>query len=132
LGADFPYQSAWSVGVITALRAIQLPALPNFRLPHLRPYVPIALIALSIFYFGVHALTGDRGWLTDGRRDETLASRTEELKKLTAERDDLQTQVRLLSDTSLSRDLLEERARVLLGYAGPHDYIIRTNAPAPL
>lgn len=112
--------------MITALRAFQFPALPNFR-----PYAPTALIAISIFYFGVHALTGDRGLLTGGRREETLTSRTEELKKLTAERADLETQVRLLGDSNLSRDLLEERARVLLGFAGPHDYVIRTDAPPP-
>ena len=39
--------------------------------------------------------------------------------------------MRLLSDRSLSKDLLEERARVLLGFADPHDYVIRTDAPAP-
>ena len=73
----------------------------------------------------------DRAW-TDGkgeRREETLTSRTEELKRLTAERVALETQVRLLSDRSLSRDLLEERARILLGFADPRDYVIRTGAP---
>ena len=32
---------------------------------------------------------------------------------------------RLLRDTSLSADLLEERARSLLGFADPRDYVIR-------
>ena len=31
----------------------------------------------------------------------------------------------LLRDTSLSADLLEERARSLLGFADPRDYVIR-------
>ena len=91
----------------------------------LRPYLPTALFALVIFYFGVHALTGDRGLLTSERRDDTLAARTEELKTLRDERQALETQVRLLSSRHLSRDLLEEKARVLLGYADPRDYIIR-------
>lgn len=90
-----------------------------------RPYIPTALFAVCIFYFGVHALTGDRGLLTGGRRDETLTARTEELKKLRAERIELETETRLLSDRSLSRDLLEERARLMLGYADPRDYVIR-------
>jgi cell division protein FtsB len=32
---------------------------------------------------------------------------------------------RLLRDSSLSADLLEERARSLLGFADPRDYVIR-------
>ena len=95
-----------------------------------RPYIPTALFAVFIFYFGVHALTGDRGLLTGERREETLTSRAEELKRLRAERIELETQVRLLGDRSLSRDLLEERARVLLGYADPRDYVIRMATPA--
>ncbi|OYX30745.1 MAG: septum formation initiator [Caulobacterales bacterium 32-69-10] len=95
-----------------------------------RPYIPTALFAVFIFYFGVHALTGDRGLLTGERREETLTVRAEELKRLRAERVELETQVRLMGDRSLSRDLLEERARALLGYADPRDYIIRMGAPA--
>ena len=95
-----------------------------------RPYIPTALFALFIFYFGVHALTGDRGLLTGERREATLTVRAQELKRLRAERSELEVQVRLLSDRSLSRDLLEERARVMLGYADPRDYVIRTGALA--
>ncbi len=94
-----------------------------------RPYIPTALFALFIFYFGVHALTGDRGLLTGGRREVTLTTRAEELKRLRAERIELETQVRLLGDGNLSRDLLEERSRALLGYADPRDYVIRMSAP---
>jgi cell division protein FtsB len=94
-----------------------------------RPYIPTALFAVFIFYFGVHALTGDRGLLTGERREETLTTRAETLKQLRAERVDLEAQVRLLSDSSLSRDLLEERARVLLGFADPRDYVIRVAPP---
>ena len=79
-----------------------------------------------MFYFGFHALTGDRGILTGARREETLAARTAELKSLQAERIDLEHRVELLHDSNLSRDLLEERARVLLGFADPRDYVIRT------
>lgn len=92
----------------------------------LRPYVPIAILAALIFYFGFQALTGDRGLLAWADRDETLAMRTAELKRLQAERADLEARARLLRDGSLSRDLLEERARSLLGLSDPRDYVIRT------
>ncbi len=91
----------------------------------LRPYMPTALFALLIFYFGYHALTGERGLLHGAMREETLASRSLELKNLRAEREDLETRVNLLRDDHLSRDLLEERARTVLGFADPRDYVIR-------
>ena len=94
----------------------------------LRPYVPIAIMAALIFYFGWQALTGDRGLLTWTIRNETLAARTTEFKKLQAERAELEVRARLLRDTSLSRDLLEERARSLLGLSDPRDYVIRTSS----
>ena len=55
------------------------------------PYAPTALFALLIFYFAVNALTGDRGLLTDRRRDSMLAARTLELQQLRAERVGLET-----------------------------------------
>ena len=91
----------------------------------LRPYIPTALFALLIFYFGCQAMTGDRGVLTGPARDEALASRTQELARLRAERARLESEVRLLGDGDLSRDLLDERARLVLGFADPADYVIR-------
>ena len=92
-----------------------------------KTYLPTALLAFLIFYFGVHALTGDRGLLTGHRREEALAARAEELARLRAERIELETRVRLLSNTNLSKDLLEERARAMLGFGDPRDYVIRIN-----
>ena len=92
----------------------------------LRPYIPTALFALLIFYFACQALTGDRGLLTRPQRNAELAARSQELKSLQAEEAELDTRVRLLSDRSLSRDLLEERAREVLGFADPRDYVVRS------
>jgi cell division protein FtsB len=94
-------------------------------LARIQPYLPTAFLALLIFYFGVNALTGDRGLLHGHRRNQTLASSSLELKRLRAQREELEVEVRLLSDQSLSRDLLEERSRSLLGFADPSDYVIR-------
>jgi cell division protein FtsB len=94
-------------------------------LARFRPYLPTAALAFLIVYFGFHAFTGDRGLLMSGQRDEALAEKTAELTKLQLERIDLETRARLLRDNSLSADLLEERARSLLGYGDPRDYVIR-------
>ena len=95
----------------------------------LRPFIPSALLAVLIAYFGFHALTGERGLLTSQQREQTLAARTAELKQIRAERMDLEARARLLRDSSLSADLLEERARSLLGFADPDDYVIRMTKP---
>ena len=94
-------------------------------LNRLRPYLPTAVFALLIFYFACQALTGDRGLLTRGARNAELAGRNAELKRLRAQDADLVAQVRLLGDGSLSRDLLDERARSELGFADPRDYVVR-------
>ncbi len=91
-----------------------------------RRFAPIAVMAALIFYFGFQLLTGERGLLAWETRNETLAARTGELKELRAERADLEARARLLRDGSLSKDLLEERARSLLGLSDPRDYVIRT------
>ena len=90
-----------------------------------RSYIPLATLAFLLFYFGLHALTGERGVLAQSQREETLASRSAELVRLKAERQDLQIRAELLRDEHLSADLLEERARSLLGFADPRDFVIR-------
>ena len=94
-------------------------------LARLRPYLPTAALAFLIFYFAFHAFTGDQGLLSSGQRNEALAAKSRELAALRAQRQDLEVRARLMRDTSLSADLLEERARSLLGFADPRDYVIR-------
>lgn len=100
-------------------------------LARVRPYLPTAIFAFLIVYFVFQALTGDRGLLGRSVRKATLAQETQELQKLEAERRELQIRVELLRDDHLSRDLLEERARVLLGFADPRDYVIRIQEAHP-
>jgi cell division protein FtsB len=94
-------------------------------LAYVRSFLPTVLLLLLIAYFGLNAFTGDRGLLSSNQRDEALIAKTRELAQVRAERQDLETRARLLRDTSLSKDLLEERARSLLGFADPRDYLIR-------
>jgi len=95
-------------------------------LARLTTYIPTAILAGLIFYFGFNALTGDRGLLTTRQREVTLAEEEATLKALRAEHADLELRARLLSDQHLSKDLLTEKAHVLLGFADPRDYVIRT------
>ncbi len=91
----------------------------------IRPFAPTALLAFLIFYFGLHALTGERGVLAQSERVATLASKTAELNRIRAVRKDLEARAYLLRDEHISADLLEERARTLLGFSDPRDYVVR-------
>jgi len=95
----------------------------------LQTYLPTAVLACLVFYFGFHALTGERGLLLSHQRREMLAEKQDELRRLRLERTGLETRARLLRNESLSADLLEERAHVLLGFADPRDYVIRVTPP---
>ena len=90
-------------------------------------YLPTSLLAFLIFYFAFHALTGERGLLLAHQRREALAEKQEELRHLRATRMDLEARARFLRKDSLSADLVEERAHVLLGFVDPRDYVIRLN-----
>lgn len=96
----------------------------------MKPYLPSALLLLLIAYLGVQALTGERGLLSGGERDALLAQRQSQLTRLTEQRQDLEVRVRYLRTESLSKDLLEERARAVIGFADPRDYVLRLNDPA--
>ena len=104
-----------------------LGSLPVFF--RLRTYLPTAALAFLVFFFGFHALTGERGLLMRRQRAEVLADRQVELKKLQAERQALEIKAHYLRDESLSADLLEERAHSLLGFVDPRDYVIRQETP---
>jgi cell division protein FtsB len=93
--------------------------------PRLQTYLPTAILAFLIFYFTFHALTGERGLLLTRQRREILAAKQAELAQLQLERRELEIRARLLRNQSLSADLVEERAHVLLGFVDPKDYVIR-------
>ena len=95
-------------------------------LARLRSYIPTTILAFLIFYFGFQALTGDRGLLSRAQRNATLQEKSTELAGLTAQREDLERRAQLLRDRGLSIELLDERARSLLGLADPRDYVVRT------
>jgi len=90
-----------------------------------RPYIRLAFLVALIGYFSAQALTGERGLLNGTERHQELADRRAELSRLQASHAELQARVTGLSPEHLSVDLLEERARVVLGFARPDDYVIR-------
>jgi cell division protein FtsB len=94
----------------------------------LRPYLPTALIALVLTYVCVQYLTGEKGFFSQESRDRDLAVKEKQLAQLKAEHADLEARAKYLRADNLSKDLLEERARLLLGLAEPKAYVIRYNS----
>ena len=73
------------------------------------------------FYFGYHLMHGDMGYFALRGTDQKLAATQEKYDHLLAERTALETRVKLLRPGSLNPDMLDERARVVLGFAAPEE-----------
>lgn len=80
--------------------------------------------AATMAYFGYHALQGDRGLIAWWNLRYEIEKANFELAEVTAERQALEHRVGLLRPESLDRDMLEERARIMLGAVHADDLII--------
>jgi cell division protein FtsB len=80
--------------------------------------------ALFIGYFGVNAFTGAHGLRAQADLDKQLSRMEGELAQLKAERAVWERRVALLRSDRLDPDMLDERARALIGYADPRDVIL--------
>lgn len=81
------------------------------------------LCVLALFYLGFHAFSGERGLLalfTESRRLETLQA---ELAVVKAQRADLEQNIRLMSNSSLDLDMLDEQVRRVLGLTGKNEVV---------
>jgi cell division protein FtsB len=87
------------------------------------------MAALLIGYFGINAYTGDHGLRAKKDLDREIAELSLDLKHVKAERDQWQRRVSLLRSDSLDPDMVEERARALLGYVDPRDVVVLVKRP---
>ena len=79
--------------------------------------------ALFIGYFAANAFTGNHGLRAQQDLDQQMAAMQQELAQAKAERSLWERRVALLRSDRLDPDMLEERARALLGYVDPRDLI---------
>ncbi len=83
------------------------------------------LLAFLLFaYFGYHLLHGDRGYFANKGLQIKLTQVEQKLKDRQEERLALENRVRLMRPDSLDLDLLDERARVVLGFVKPQERVI--------
>lgn len=95
----------------------------NLRSKVRQVFGPLAGIAL-ITYFGYHAVQGDRGLIAWWNLRYEIEKADYELAAVTAEKQKIEHRVSLLRPESLDRDMLEERARAMLGVVGKDDLIV--------
>ena len=79
-------------------------------------------------YFGYHAVQGDRGLIAWWNLRFEIEQTNAELARVTAEKQALENRVALLRPQSLDRDMLEERARLMLGVVRADDLVIPESA----
>ncbi len=83
--------------------------------------------ALFIGYFAVNAFTGNHGLRAQADLDQQLAAMQAELSTIRAERAVWERRVALLRSDRIDPDMLDERARTLIGYADPRDLTLLLN-----
>ena len=85
----------------------------------------VPLICTSVLgYFGYHAVQGDRGmsaWVNLGQQIKGVEAQIAVNKTVL---DRIEHRVSLLRSNGLSRDMLDERSRQVLGLAHPDELII--------
>lgn len=95
----------------------------------LRRALPGALILITIVYFGYHTLEGDHGLFKLQEVEAQMAEVEAKAAALQARKKDLSRKVSSLRKDNLDLDLLDERARAVLGYQEPGEIVIYTDDP---
>jgi cell division protein FtsB len=88
--------------------------------PLLGPLIGLGAVA----YFAYHTVEGDRGVLAYIRMKNEILEAELQLAKVTTERQALEHRVLLLRPDHLDRDMLEERARVMLNMGREDEVVI--------
>ena len=83
--------------------------------------------ALFIGYFAANAFTGNHGLRAQQDLEQQLTAMKGDLMQLKAERAVWERRVSLLRADRIDPDMLDERARALIGYIDPRDVTLLLN-----
>ena len=84
---------------------------------------PVAGITMVV-YFAYHSIQGERGFIVMGKLERQVVELDAELSALREKRIKIENRVALLRPDSLDPDMLEERARIVLGYTQGNEIIL--------
>lgn len=77
----------------------------------------LTLVGLGLcLYFSYHLLQGERSYFRLISLEQNISEMKKTNEKLKSEHDALETRVSMLRSGSIDKDLLEERARIVLGF----------------
>src|ERR1700755_2293538 len=85
--------------------------------------------ALVIGYFRANAYSGKYGLDACANLEQQIAALTAELRDAKAERERWERRIALLKSDGLDPDMLDERARALLGVVDPRDVVLLRKKP---
>jgi cell division protein FtsB len=89
------------------------------------------MAALLIGYFGVNAYSGNHGLKAKQDIDREMAALSAELSHLQSARAQWEHRIDLLKPDNIDPDMLDERARALVDYAGPNDLVMMIKPDRP-
>ncbi len=85
----------------------------------------IAALLIPTFYFLGHSIIGERGLLNMFRLNQQLTESRQKLSELTVKQNIIEKRINGLNiESALDLDLLDEQARVVLGYADQNEKVI--------
>lgn len=79
---------------------------------------------LTFIYFSFYTIKGERGFFRYMHLTEEVSQARVLSEKYAAERQEWENKVKLLSSESLDLDMLDERAREVLNFVGPKEFVI--------
>lgn len=96
-----------------------------FQQHHVVKHNFMAIIGFCLcFYFSYHVVSGERSYLRLMSLERGIVRLTHQQEGLSEQRKALENKVAMLRPGSIDPDLLEERARVVLGYHHPDEIVV--------
>jgi cell division protein FtsB len=89
--------------------------------------IPLALYAVSIpvsSYFMWHAVNGERGLKQRAAYEQQMKKLIGEATRLHVEKQALERKIALMRPPAVEQDILDERARSILGQVGKNDVVV--------
>lgn len=83
---------------------------------------------VAVAYFAYHTVHGDRGVLALLQMQERVTEAEHRLESLEKQKNHWESRVKLLHPDSIDRDMLDERVRIMLGYARADDLVVLMHA----
>lgn len=103
-----------------------VPSLPESPLSFSSRAIGPLCCVLIMFYLGFHAVSGERGLFALFKETRRLEQLNAELVEIRTKREGLEKKIKLMSNSSLDLDMLDEQARTVLGLAGKDEVVIFT------